>query len=350
MLIISNRINTLNIFSLKILPYALLIPGVISPVYAKPLDESLLQKEMQTLPQARVFSNHLSTNNTSMPKTQFMLKRVGSAKNAVVQGIAIDPRTKYIYTTNVTGKPSKGVINRYRLDDKNNKTALDAQQPSEYIGHQGITVEPQSSKLWASAGPGIKNHGWYAVRFAYQPNGKAKNIQTIKLFDKGYTKGTNSMPTFSPDGKYLVARSAVKKDGQSFNIIRVFDTSKFNLNTTTDLSKNYLYEWSVDKSLTPTGFPFQGMATDGKYIYMISGYGNPNNKKLHVYTLQGKQIQNIQNLTLGKHEAFNDGIQSTWEPEGLAVTTTPQKQLMVIFATGDKGKRNARVYSIDIND
>ncbi|RZK48066.1 MAG: hypothetical protein EOO99_11500 [Pedobacter sp.] len=319
--------------------------------YAKPLNAYLLQQETSNSSQHSFFStnDNKAKSGTSL-KSAYTLKRVGAGKNNVVQGIAIDHKAKYLYTINVIGTPSKGVINRYRYDQTETKTAIDAQEPSDYIGHQGVTVEPQSSKLWASAGSIVKNHGWYAVRFNYHANAQPKNMQEVKLFGKGYSKGTNSMPTFSPDGKYLVARSAIKKDGQSYNVIRVFDLNKINLDSQKDLSNNYLYEWNVNLDLTPKNFPFQGMATDGKYVYMISGYGTANNNKLQVYTLQGELVQKLQNVTVGKEQALELRSDNHWEPEGLAIANNPTMNLYMIFATGEKGRRKAFVYSVNINE
>lgn len=270
------------------------------------------------------------------------LKRKGAGKNNVVQGIAIDEKRNIFYTAHVTGTPQKGVINRFELTKNSNQLleAQDAQKASPIIGHQGITVDPRSGKLVASAGPEVINLGWHVVQFVYTAN-HLPSSQVIQVFGEGYSKRTNTMPSFTPDGKYLVVRG---KKGKS-NIIRVYSGDYLQSNHQLD----YLYEWPVDKKLTENGYPFQAMTTDGHYVYLLSGNSNLTQlKRLLIYTLKGKLIQTLDQINLGQNDAKNISPNSIWEPEGLTVNSKDH-QLYIFYAVGKPGQRLGKIYKINIH-
>lgn len=111
-------------------------------------------------------SHHLEQNfdspdpaNLGDASQPITLIRTGRGNDHILQGLALDHRHKFLYTTHVEGHPEQGVINRFKLNSSNLWSAQDAQKPSALIGHQGIVVDPQSDFIFASAGAGIPNKG-----------------------------------------------------------------------------------------------------------------------------------------------------------------------------------------------
>ena len=278
---------------------------------------------------------------SSLSTPSITLQRKGAGKNNVVQGIALDQKRDLAYTMHVTGNPEKGAINRFNFNTSTSFIqSKDVQLPSSMIGHQGITVDPATGDLLTSAGKDIKNRGWHIVRFRYTPNA-VPTFQIIPVFTKGYSKGANAMPSFSPDGRYLVIRGNKDKT----NIIRVYERP----NLESLATQKPRYEWAVTSGLTSENYPFQALTTDGRYVYMLSGNGNPNLlKRLHIYTIQGQLVQKIDNLSLGQAEAKQMGSASVWEPEGLTFNLA-DNQLYIFYGVGEKGKKLGRIYKVQVN-
>ncbi|WHP07237.1 MULTISPECIES: phage baseplate protein [Acinetobacter] len=325
--------------------WLVLIPLSITPLQAKttpsfPLDAGVLQQDIAV--------------NNKVGKVSDMnivtLIRKGKGKNNVVQGIAVDSTKGLLYSLHVVGQPNRGVVNRFNFNSLSPAqiTAQDNQSPTDIIGHQGITVDPRNGLIWASAGASITDASWKIIGFNYSPNGEPKNVRTVQLFDKNYKKSGYTMPVITPDARYLIVRSRKNKQ----EVMRVFDLTKVKLENGTDLSQSYLYEWSIDSDLIKNKYAFQAMTSDGKYIYLLSGGvgdQNSDNKRLYVYSIDGKLIQKLDQLTLGKYDRLSYGREGHWEPEGLAIDIL-HKQLLVMFAVGDKTKRLAIVYKVPINN
>ncbi|WP_347453542.1 hypothetical protein [Acinetobacter thermotolerans] len=301
---------------------------------AIPLNQNYLE-------QKPTFFSSLATENSSKP---IILLRKGAGKNNVVQGMAIDSKHKTLYTLHVTGKPEKGAINCFKINDKTKQwTASDNQLPSDLIGHQGITIDPVSGSLYSSSGPGVKNKGWHIIQFTYKPNALPEQTKIIKVFDEKYNKNLNTMPSISPDGKIMVVRG---KKGKT-NIIRIYSLPK--IKNRTNITSGFDHEWEVDPTFTKDDRPFQALTTDGKYVYILSGRGNLLPKHLYVYNLSGKIIQKINNFHLGLKEAKSAGNSSHWEPEGLAIDGV-RNELNILFAVGDKGQRTAHLHRVKIQN
>ncbi|ATO19466.1 hypothetical protein BS636_07235 [Acinetobacter sp. LoGeW2-3] len=301
---------------------------------AIPLNQNFLEKK------STFFSNLFDQYSN---KPTLVLRR-GAGKNNVVQGLTIDSKRETFYTLHVTGNPEKGVLNRFKINNKAKQwIASDTQNPSNLIGHQGITLDPLSGTLYSSSGTGVVNNGWYITKFNYSPKSLPKNIKIIKVFDETYNTNLNTMPSISPDGKIMVVRG---KKGKS-NIIRIYSFPK--IRNQTDITSKFNNEWQVDPDFTQGGQPFQAMTTDGRYVYMLSGKGNLFSKRLYVYDLSGKIIQKIDNLNLGMREARTIGNSNLWEPEGLAIDGV-RKELNILFAVGDKGHRKAHLHRVRIQD
>ena len=56
--------------------------------------------------------------NDDVVTKKVRLYRDGEGKNNIVQGVAIDRFSSDIYTLHTTGKPEKGVINRFLINNK----------------------------------------------------------------------------------------------------------------------------------------------------------------------------------------------------------------------------------------
>lgn len=272
------------------------------------------------------------------------LIRTGLGNQHIVQGLAIDQRQKMLYTTHVEGHPEQGVINRFHFQDSNLWSAQDVQKPSSLIGHQGISVDPQSDFLFASAGSAIPNKGWYILRFQYMPNAEPSHTQVIQVFDKRYNKITNTMPTFTPDGKYLLVRG----NNHKTNVIRIFKFDLISKKNLTDIRFLYEDEWPIDSGFTHDRCAFQGLSTDGTYIYLLSGNKNKGPKRIYVYDFTGKLIQKMDSVTLGHFNMSSNHSIQYWEPEGLTVDQK-NRQLYVLYAIGKDRQFLGRIYRIKIN-
>ncbi len=272
------------------------------------------------------------------------LLRTGVGNRYIVQGLAIDHRQDLLYSTHVEGNPEQGVINRFKFHNSNVWTAQDAQKPSPLIGHQGIAVDPQSDFLFASAGSAVPNKGWYILKFQYAANAQPFNTQLIQVFDNQYSKMTNTMPTLTPDGKYLLVRG----NNHHANVIRIFKYDLINEKKLTDLRFFYEDEWPIASDFTHEKSAFQGLTSDGSYVYLLSGNKNKGPKRVYVYNFSGKLIQKMDNVTLGHFNNLSKRSLQYWEPEGLTVDIK-NRQLYVLYAIGRDGQFLGRIYRMKIN-
>ena len=313
----------------KIIALGMSISITTSIAFANPIDPRVISQE----------SSFFKKTKTLTPIT---LIRKGVGKNNVVQGLTLDNQNQVLYSLNVTGNPEKGVLNRFKISNQFIWTALDAQKPSPYIGHQGISFDALSQTIYSSAGSAVENKGWHIVQFKYQKNRLPENINIIRVFNDAYNKNLNTMPSISPDGKLLVVRG---KQGK-YNVIRTYNFNQ--VRNQKDLTSSFVKEWKVDLDLTENGQPFQAMTTDGKYVYMLSGKGDHAPKRLYIYTIDGQLVQKVNNVQLGLAQAKLMGTGQLWEPEGLAIDTK-RKQLIFMYAVGDSKQRKAHLYSVDIH-
>ncbi|WP_407304787.1 hypothetical protein [Acinetobacter sp.] len=272
------------------------------------------------------------------------LIRTGLGNDHIVQGLALNHTHNFLYTTHVTGNPEQGVINRFKIHSSNLWTAQDAQKPSSLIGHQGISVDPQRDFIFASAGAGIPNKGLYMVKFQYIPNAAPSQIQVIQVFDKTYNTITNTMPSITPDGKYLLVRGNKNK----INVIRIFKLDLITQKNLTNICFLYEEEWPIDSSFTHDKSAFQGLSTDGTYVYLLSGNKNKGPKRMYVYDLTGKLIQKMDQVTLGHFDSLSNQAIQYWEPEGLTVDSL-NHQLYILYTIGNTGQFLGRIYRMKIN-
>lgn len=309
--------------------------------YCLPLNQNLLEKPIDSVDQNPSFFKGFKKNTPSITST--LLIRTGVGKNTILQGLTLDSSNQQLYTIHSFGKPETPVINRFSYTQSKQLTALDAQKPSLYLGHQGLTVDPITHQLWASAGAAVENKGLYIVGFQYQPDSEIKDPILIKVFNEDYDKETYTMPVITPKRDYLVVRN--KKDKHT--IIRVFKIKEDTLNTSRDLSTSALYEWKIDNNFHKGKYAFQGMSSDGKYVYLLGGSANELNKKIYVYTLDGQPVQQLSAVTVGGRDSLVKANQggNHWEPEGIAIDSI-RKEMILLFAVGTTKNSFGQLYKI----
>lgn len=299
-----------------------------------PTSFNILAKETLT--------NYSLSDAASNEHSSLILNRSGPGKNNVIQGIALDSKNDLLYTLHVTGKPEQGVINRFDYKKQNNSTGI--QLPSSSIGHQGFSISPKDGSFYSSAGKDMQNRGWYISKFVFSVNSPPKNLEEIQIFDQKYSRTTNSMPTISPDYKYIIIRG--RKEGT--DVIRIYNLHDFELHKS-DLSSLKNVEWGINNEFTQDDFAFQAITASNKYIYILSGGENLKPKRLFVYDFSGNLIRKFPSVTLGWNKASSSGIEKHWEPEGLSFDIKSQ-ELLIAFAIGDKKNRKALVYFIPVTD
>lgn len=308
--------------------------------FAAPLNTEILEAHTHQI------NTQQDPNVNRMNTENFLLQRKGAGKNNVMQGIALDMQNSLLYTSHaVSKKPETVAINQFKFQNAHVWQAQSAQKPSRLIGHQGISADPSNGLLLASAGSEVENRGWHIVQFKYAANQLPSNPRIMKVFGDGYSKSTNSMPIVSPDAQYLLVRSTKNKQ----NIVRVFEHEQLSKTSQNDISNQYLYEWSVDAELTQDHYPLQAMTTDGQFVYFMSGRSNPEQpKRIFVYTLKGKLVQKVDRVFIGQQYAALMSQSEYWEPEGLSYNPTT-RQLYILFAVGDLGKRLGLVYKLKLS-
>lgn len=288
----------------------------------------------------------------------YEVERIGVGSGNVVQAHAFDLKNNRMYVQTVVGKPEKGVINQFMLKasyDAGKKTAISSSIPSSYIGHQGIGVQYLANgdtRLWASAGQAIQEHGLKAVRFQYNNNYNISDIQEYQLFEKeGYQVSGSTTPAVSADGRYLIARGYVKGSHLGAQSeIRVFPINIFT--DSGNYSDKYLYKWYVDPSIRSAAdskYFLQGIASDGRHVYILAGSYNVDlAKKLYSYKIDGTLIARNEKFFVGNSDARQTGKGTHYEPEGLAFEeVNGNLQLTTSISSGVPGHRKVRIYRLD---
>ncbi|HDW2609583.1 TPA: hypothetical protein RLU78_000404, partial [Escherichia coli] len=273
------------------------------------------------------------------------LYRLGKGRNNVVQSFVIDNKTDILYTLHVTGKPEKGVVNNFVLGKGSNQiTAYSFQNPTEFIGHQGLTFDYNSRYLVSSAGDAFSYKGWFITHFKYAEQDLPYDMKFTKVFDRPYNTRVNTMPVLTLDAKYLIVRS--KLNGR--NLLRVYNSEKVDFRNENDISSEENSEWFIDKDLTKDNYVLQAITADNKYIYLLSGGTNRKSKRIYIYTLKGELVRKFNNVTVGKKDSLKSGKEKHWEPEGLSIDSK-SKSLVIMYALGDHKKRFAQLYYIPLD-
>ncbi|MCP1661135.1 phage baseplate protein [Neisseria perflava] len=265
-----------------------------------------------------------------------------------VQAIASDNRRSVLYAAKVVkAKPETVVLTAYRYDGGNTLKPWHMFMPSENLGHQGLAVQQTHNGIyfWGSQSSAVKNWGFYVIRFRVDSDGQVADVTPFRLFpDKTYRNAGNTTPTVSADNRYLIARGRLQEKG--YSAIHVFDLAGIS----PDLPQP-LAEWALPPSFTAHHYPFQGMASDGRFVYLISGDGDTGfDKQMLIYTLQGQQVFATDKLQTGKADAMATGKGESWEPEGLNLMRLGQRDyLNVSINAGNPGRRSTFIYRIALS-
>lgn len=110
----------------------------------------------------------------------------------------------------------------------------------------------------------------------------------------------------------------------------------------------YEDEWPIDSGFTHDKSAFQGLSTDGTYVYLLGGNKNKGPKRIYVYDLTGKLVQKMDHVTLGHFDSLSNPAIQYWEPEGLTVDSQ-NHQLYVLYSIGNTGQFLGRIYRMKIN-
>ncbi|MGR4035159.1 hypothetical protein LB437_12065 [Escherichia coli] len=213
-------------------------------------------------------ANFISHLNDDIVTRKVRLYRDGEGKNNIVQGVVIDRFSSDIYTLHTTGKPEKGVINRFSLTTKKKSCSIVISKTTEFIGHQGIGFDPFEGGNNV-CGNAFANKGWFVTYFKYNDFSFPYEMKIIKIFDRPYNTRVSTMPVLTLDAKYLIVRS--KLNGR--DLLRVYNSEEVNFRIESDISSEQNIEWFIDAGLTNDNYVLQAITADNKYIYLLSGEG-----------------------------------------------------------------------------
>jgi len=294
----------------------------------------------------------LASVNPETAMERFTLTRQGSGAGNVMQGVCEVHSRDALYSLNVVGDPDFAVINKFDLNgDRVQTSSRHTKVTSNIVGHQGFAAEytPTDVRFWSSANeayPDAENH---IVRFSItDDNADVENLligdaEHYRVFP-GNDGAGNATPTISPDGNILVVELRLT---DNTNRIRVFYLRDLVAGGPGDYSTGYhIAEFDTDAAITGTDHPLQSLATDGAYIYVLTGYGDPLiGKRLAKFNLLGDLIGYVDDFQVGRSAALSDGAGNYYEPEGMYVTKHAGSYVLAVcIASGDLGSRVNRVW------
>lgn len=264
----------------------------------------------------------------------------GSTTSRGAQAFTFDEINRHFYALEA------GAITRYPMDNGIGVNPLSATLINgAAIGHQGLSTEyiANTIKLWSTSA----TVGRSAVRFNFVPDTAIDTGEVYELFtNKLFANSTSCTPTVSSDGKYLLAHGT--RFGTAITVIRVFDLQRLITEGPGDYTAKYLHEWET-QNLVVTGNPLQGLACDGKYVYLNAGgtgFTPDVRKRLHIHTITGFQVYRNDNCVVGREAALGDLRSTRYEPEGLAMIKGADGNpvLTMGILSGDPGMRRFRIY------
>ncbi|RIY37924.1 hypothetical protein [Psittacicella gerlachiana] len=266
------------------------------------------------------------------------LQPVGSRVGNVEQGFVLLPQLEQAYSQRVCNT-GFSCITKYVYDPQTYTIqGKSSSIGSQLLGHQGISVQLIDSQVyfWTSAGFGITNYGHYAVRFQYLENQAPSNILRVRLFSPDFQERGNTTPAIATTGEYLIAVG--EKAQQKY--LRVWDLKAQEL-TTLDWSEKFISQFLLDPLSNSKQYPVQGIASDGKLIYVFLGLYDINFPKLLLtYTLDGKLLGR-EFIEAGKDIALKSGKEKHWEAEGISLV---DNYIYIQIVVGDHRKRVSLLY------
>ena len=262
----------------------------------------------------------------------------GSGSGNVMQGFAFDNRNKHIYTSHrYNDNPEYTIINKFTLNGTGEPTNVGNSNALQ-VGHpQDLSIEylENEIKLWTSS-----ESGRGVSRITY--NGNSSSAVSYELLPAHYS---NSTPTVSNNGRYLVVRAADSGNPTTNDRIFVYLLEDVLNGDTTAVSQFVLHPNQMVSNQW-----FQGIVCDDDIVYCLTGDSEINNNKLlYAYTFKGEIVFNKE-LTTGRTDAQVTGLGSHWEPEGMSLyqPNHSTKALLIGIVSGLSGFRVKRVYSIGL--
>lgn len=288
---------------------------------------------------------------------QYNLVKKGPGSSRAIQSVDEAHGNLFSLHVNSSSPDQFAIINKYNGSDASTLTSVRYTKdvyPS--VGHQGLTYEKTVTKtktdgngntytatvdiFWSSK---MRDED-KIVRFEVwddpqdSSNLLVGNLQEVVVWPEDGGAGSAS-PSISLDGQYMVVEDVDNASGR----IRVFElydltNSNGNLVEADPIHEFYLGSESLPVPKPGGGYtarPLQAVASDGEFIYVISGYGGANDPKSFAkYTLDGTR------LAYNTFEIGDTG--GHLEPEGLFFTENGQ--LAVSVSTGGSPRVNKIFY------
>lgn len=306
------------------------------------------QAAIKRTPESQYIKLGEGLRSVSMFASIDKIRGAGGQRNGI-QSFALDEYNGDIYTLHINGRKNKNLatINRYPLGGGESKRSIAFTKPlNDVVGHQGLGLEYLSSgaiRLWST----YYKDSRQVVRYAVSDELPVSDVQIYRLFGSDFRTYVSSTPTVSFDQRYIVA--AGKRKGVAYQTIRVWKISDLVKGGAGDYSKSWMYEWDV-KDIGGAGYPLQGIASDGRRVWIIAGNNRIDvPKRMVTYSLKGELIDRELHVDIGKSKAMLDGRGEVYEPEGLALMDVDdQAFLFVGIVSGDKGFRKVNLYKVPI--
>ncbi|GLS87672.1 hypothetical protein GCM10010873_26460 [Cypionkella aquatica] len=299
--------------------------------------------------------NFAKATEESAARNRFDLTRAGDGAGRVLQGAVAIEETNALYTMQQNTAGKSMVINKFDLSGDKKQTASRFSEPSDLLGHQGLTVDyiSGSPRFWTSANADVKSAADYAVRFSVTEDGARGlligDYQRFKLFDRAAGDGS-STPAVSLDGRYLVVKQTGSKSDTS--IIRVFDLEALVNGGAGDYATGFhLSEFTIGSEILDADQPVQALASDGSYIYVVTGFGkNGIDNRIAKYSMLGDLVSAKLDFTVGNTVSLEDGTGKKNEPEGLFwMRDQGVTRLALAMSSGNADAHRARIYYLDTN-
>ena len=283
---------------------------------------------------------------------QYTLNKMGNGAGNVIQ--SVDEAHGSLFSLHVSRQGQDheyAIINKYDITDGPTLDALRyTKSIDNTIGHQGLSYEKTVTRIDAQGNTVDVDIFWSSrmgnenkvVRFEIwdDPNDDSnlliRNVQDVLVWKEDGRSGSAS-PTISHDGAYLIVEDTSTTPVQ----IRVF-----NLQDPTDSNGDLkqaqpVATFDLQSVPLPAGTvatpPLQGLASDGDFIYLISGYGGQDDAKgFEKYTITGERVGSF-DFEIGE-------IDGQGEPEGIYFTE--DGRLAVTVATGPAGDRTNTVHYV----
>jgi len=263
-----------------------------------------------------------------------------------MQDFVFNERTRILYLLHptVVGGVDQAVVSRCRMDGGKDLLSFDVMNTLAVSSGRGLSIqynENGTDRLWTSASPDKPGK---AIRFRYAAGADATSVGEFQLIPPDIANDYSIYPTVTYDQKYMLA--VYHLDGSRY-FIRVWDMLQFAQSAGGDFTNEYLFEWPLNELQIDGGLSFQGICSDGVYVYIHTGNGLPETpKKIYAYTLaEGTLVGVIDTSMIANAEYLVDGV--TWEPQGLNIYKRgpgAAPQLACTYGTGSGATKHRWIF------